>query len=408
VRVPRELLRIRDHVGVVRRRHVTERFPEFDSSEFNHRWRRARALMGEADLDVLFVSSPNNYRYLSGHVTPFWVSKSRPMFFLLPLRSDPVLFVTAGQVSGVEATSWVRDIRSWEGFVTEGVDLVVEAMRQRGLTGGRIGAELGHEQRLGFPVADFLRLQSLLPDAQFVDAAEVLWKLRMVKSPAETEYLARSAAIASKAFRDTFAVVREGVREQELFAAFASSTLLQGAERPGYIPVTSGDGNYRRITTGPSNRALQRGDLVWMDGGAVYRGYWSDFARMVAVGRATDAQRERYRTVAEVMHTAVQAVRPGMPVAELTKLVMTLCDKAGLPLNAHSRVGHGLGLDITEPPSINLTDPTIIEPGMALTIEPTSAMDYGFFQLEENFVVTSDGARVLTEPAPEALPIVAD
>ena len=363
--------------------------------------------MGDAGLDALFVSSANNYRYLSGHVTPFWVSKSRPMFFLLPLRSDPVLFVTAHQIPGVEATSWVRDIRSWEGFVTEGVDLVVGALQQLGLASGRIGAELGHEQRIGFPVADFLRLQSLLPDAEFVDAADVMWKLRTIKSPVEAEYLARSAAIASKAFRDTFRLVRDGISEQELFAAFASSTLLQGAERPGYIPVTSGDGNYRRITTGPSNRAVQRGDLVWMDGGAVYRGYWSDFARMVAVGRATDAQRNRYRTVAKVMHTAVEAVRPGMPVAELTRLVMTLCDEAGVPLNAHSRVGHGLGLDITEPPSINLTDPTIIEPGMALTMEPTSSEDYGFFQLEENFIVTSDGARVLTEPAPEELPVVA-
>jgi Xaa-Pro dipeptidase len=386
---------------------VTERFPEFDFSEFENRWGRARALMGEAGLDALFVTSANNYRYFCGHVTPFWVSKSRPMFFLLPLRHDPVLFVTSSQVTAVEATSWLRDVRSWEGFVKEGVDLVVAAMQQLGLASGKIGAELGHEQRLGFPVADFLRLQSRLPDAQFVDAADVIWKLRIIKSPAESEYLARSAAIASKAFRDTFDRVREGVSEQELFAAFASSTLLQGAERPGYIPVTSGDGNYRRIATGPSNRTVQRGDLVWMDGGAVYRGYWSDFARMTAVGQATEAQRQRYRAVAEVMHTAVQAVRPGMPVAELTKLVMKLCEEAGVPLNAHSRVGHGIGLDITEPPSINLTDPTVIEAGMALTMEPTSSEDYGFFQLEENFIVTSEGARVLTEPAPEELPVVA-
>ena len=385
---------------------MSERFPEFDVAEFESRWRRARTLMAEARLDALFITSANNYRYLGGHVTPFWVSKSRPMFFLLPMRNDPILFMTSNQVTAAEATSWVRDIRSWEGFVKEGIDLVVATMKELGLAGGRIGAELGHEQRIGFPVADFLRLQALLPEAKFVDAAEVIWKLRIFISPAEVEYLRRSAEIAGQAFHDTFRLVREGAKERDLFAAFASSTLLQGAERPGYIPVMSGEGNYRRLAAGPSNRALHRGDLVWMDGGAVYRGYWSDFARMVSVGSATDAQRQRYRTIREIMHAAVRAVRPGVAMADLTKLAMKLCEEAGVPLDAHSRVGHGIGLDITEPPSINLTDPTVIQPGMALTMEPTSSTDFGFFQLEENFIVTPDGTDVLTERAPEELPVM--
>lgn len=386
---------------------MSERFPEFYAKEFEDRWRRARTLMEESRLDALLITSENNYRYLGGHVTPFWVSKSRPMFFLLPLRKDPVLFVTAGQVTGVEATSWVRDVRSWEGFVREGVDLVVETLQELGLANGRVGAELGHEQRLGLPFADFMRLQSLVPQAQFVDAADLLWRLRVVKSAAEIEYLRRSAAIGSKAFHETFRIVRGGVKEQELFATFASSTILQGAERHGYVPVQSGEGNYRRITTGPSDRALRPGDLVWMDGGCVYRGYWSDFARMVAVGSASEPQRQRYRAVRAVMNKCLQAVRPGSTMAELTRLAMKLCEDAGFALNAHSRVGHGIGLDITEPPSINLTDPTIIQPGMALTMEPTSSTEYGFFQLEENFIVTPTGIEVLTEPAPEELPVVA-
>ena len=94
-------------------------------------------------------------------------------------------------------------------------------------------------------------------------------------------------------------------------------------------------------------------------------------------------------------------------MAELTRLAMKQFEDAGLALNAHSRVGHGIGLDITEPPSINLTDPAIAQPGMALTMEPTSATEFGFFQLEENFVVTPDGYELLTEPAPEELPVVA-
>jgi Xaa-Pro aminopeptidase len=127
---------------------------------------------------------------------------------------------------------------------------------------------------------------------------------------------------------------------------------------------------------------------------------------MAAIGHATEQQRARYRQVWAIMREGVAAIRPGATMADLTRLVLRACAAAGLKLNAAARVGHGLGLDITEPPSINLTDPTVVQPGMVLTMEPTSATDYGFFQLEENVVVTDDGCDLLTEPAPEELPVL--
>lgn len=382
------------------------RFPEFDKAEFESRWQRARTLMAEARLEALFITSESNFRYLSGHVTPFWVSKTRPLFFLLPLRREPILLVTTNQVATAQATSWVEEVRYWEGFAAEGVDLVAQTIRDLGLASGRIGAELGSEQRLGLPYNEFVRLQSLLPQAAFVDAADLLWQLRQVKSPAEIVYLRQAALITSRAYEELFATVHEGMSEQEVFATFVSSTFRQGAERPGYVPLHSGDGNYGRHATYPTNRILRQGDLLWMDGGCVYHGYWSDCSRLVAIGQASEQQKDRYRKVRTIIHTCLHAVRPGIPLTELTRLARQEFEKAGLPFSSLSRIGHGLGLDITEPPSLNLTDPTIIQPGMVLTMEPTCATDFGFFQLEENFVVTPDGYTLLTEPAPEELPII--
>ena len=201
-----------------------ERFPEFEKTEFEHRWERARSLMRSAGLDALFVTSESNFRYLSGHVTPFWVSKSRPLFFILPREAPPVLLVTQNQVGVARATSWVEDVRSWEGFVKEGVDLLVSTLQELRLARGRIGAELGFEQRLGLPFQDFLALQRQVPDARFVDAADLFWQMRLIKSDAEIAYLRRSAQIASRAYRDVFESVRGGVTEQEVFAAYAAST----------------------------------------------------------------------------------------------------------------------------------------------------------------------------------------
>lgn len=379
---------------------------EFPIEEYAARWAAARAGMAEAGLNALLITSETNYRYLSGHVTPFWVSKSRPMLLLLPLRGDPVLIAAASQGPTVMATSPVRDVRLYEGFVGPAVDLLEAAINEHGLASGRVGAELGEEQRLGLPYADFADLQDRLPGMVFIDAAALLWRLRVIKSPAEIAYLRRAAAIASAAYRELFAAVRPGMTEREVFATFVASTIRQGAERPGYVPVHAGAGHYRRISAGPTDRPLARGDLLWLDGGCVVNGYWSDFARMVAIGPPTAAQRDRYRLVRAVMHDAVGAIRPGATMPALTERVRSGLAAAGVTLNTAGRVGHGLGLDITEPPSINATDETIVQPGMVLTMEPTSASDDGFFQLEENVVVTADGCEVLTEPAPPELPVI--
>lgn len=381
-------------------------FAEFDQAEFETRWARARAGLAEAGLDALLITSESNYRYLSGHVTPFWVSKTRPLFFILPLHGQPVVLFTSSQEPAAAATSWVVDRRSWDGFAAPGIDLVAATLGELGLASGRIGAELGEEQRLGIPYTEFVRLQQGVPRATFVDAAPLLWRLRLIKSPAEITYLRRSATIASTAYRELFAAVRPGLTEAEAFAHFVASTIRQGAERPGYVPVHSGPGHYHRHTLGPTNRALRHGDLLWLDGGCVYRGYWSDFARLAAIGQATSAQRQHYRRLRAIMQAGVALLQPGASMGEVTRQVHQQLRAADLPFSATARLGHGLGLDITEPPSINASDPTIIEPGMVLTMEPTSATNFGFFQLEENVVITPSGPELLTEPAPAELPVL--
>src|SRR5688572_24480780 len=128
---------------------------DFNRVEFESRFERARAQMAAAGLDALLLTSESNYRYLTGHATQFWLSKSRPMLALLPRQADPVLFVTFNQRSQAERTSWIADIRTWAGFAHEGVELVRDALRD--LAGGQafvLGAELGEEQRLGLSYAD--------------------------------------------------------------------------------------------------------------------------------------------------------------------------------------------------------------------------------------------------------------
>jgi Xaa-Pro aminopeptidase len=327
---------------------------EFSRSEYEARWRRTREALGAAGLDALLVTSEANYRYLSGHHTGFWLSKSRPMWLLLPRDGEPVLLVTTNQVAQAEAMSPVTAIRAWDGFLADGIPVLADAVRQAGLGRARIGAELGFEQRLGMPVAEFERLKGLVPHRAFL---------------------------------------------VELFRG--------GAERPGYIPITSGAGNYQRRTGGPTDRKLEAGDLLWQDGGCSYQGYWSDFSRMAAIGRATREQAATYRAVREMTHGALAAVRPGRPFAEVVGEARREFERRRLPWGATSRIGHAIGLDLTEPPSLRADVPDVFEPGMVLTIEPTVVADHGLYQLEEIYVVTETGAELLTAPSDPELRVIA-
>ncbi len=380
--------------------------PEFEQVEYHTRWRRAREAMAAAGLDALFVTSEANYRYLSGHHTGFWISKARPMMMLLPRDRDPVLFLTTNQVPQAEAMSPVRDIRSWDGFMAEATPVVGDALKGLGLARGRIGAELGFKQRLGIPLLELRRLEAMVPDAALVDAADVLWRLRRVKSKAEVAYLRETARITADAYDAMFATVRPGTTEREAHRTFLVELFRGGAERPGYIPITSGPGNYTRRTGGPTDRQLEAGDLLWLDGGCSYMGYWADFSRAVAVGRRSEAQADAYRTVREITHDALEEVRPGRPVSGIVRRVQKAFDRHGFPWGATSRIGHGIGLDLTEPPSVrdDVEDP--LEPGMVLTCEPTVVAEHGLYQFEEIYVVTDRGAELITRPAPPELRVV--
>ena len=380
--------------------------PEFPRAEYEVRWRRARELMGRAGLDALLVTSEANYRYLSGHHSAFWLSKARPMMLLLPREPPPILFLTTNQLPQAAFMSPVQDIRSWDGFMAEAIPVLADAIREAGLGRGRIGAELGFKQRLGIPVTEFQRLQALLHEAAFVDAAEVLWRLRRVKSPAEVGCLREAARITGEAYQAMFDTVRPGMTEREAHRTFLVELFRRGAERPGYIPITSGAGHYHRRTGGPTDRRLEPGDRLWLDGGCSFQGYWADFSRTVAVGRCTAAQAAAYREVRAVTHGCLEEARPGRPIAALALRAQREFERRGFPWGAVSRVGHGIGLDLTEPPSIRADVDEPLQPGMVLTIEPTVVADHGLYQLEEIYAVTEAGHELLTAPAPPELRVV--
>jgi len=376
---------------------------EFPPSEFEARWRAARTAMERVGIDALLLTSEANYRYFSGHYSSFWLSKARPMMMLLPREQDPMLIFTSNQTTLARRMSPVKDIRAVNGYAAETIPLLAQAIRDAGVAKAKIGCELGFKQRLGIPLNDFRLLERMAPDAEFVDAADLLWDLRIIKSPAEIVYLRESARITAEAYDAMFEQVKPGMTERQAHQSFLIEMFKRGAERPGYIPVASGQGNYNCRAGGPTDRILQAGDLLIYDAGCSYFGYWSDFSRMVAVGNCTQEQANMYREVRDATHASLDEVKAGQPLKNIFHRARSEFDKRGLPWRDAHRIGHGIGLDVTEPPSISADSTLLMETGMVLTIEPLVQLPHGLYQTEEVCAVTNAGYDLLTPPAPREL-----
>lgn len=387
-------------------------YPEFPREEYVGRRTRARELMEKSGFQALLITSETNYRYLTGHWTQRFVNKTRIMLAVLGIQDgDPILVIPESEKGVAQQTAWTEDIRTYSGppersgFFQAWANVVRDAFSSLKITGGRVGAELGSQLRLGMSVEDFNNLCAYLKGIEFVDAGELLWRLRTKKSPREMEYMRKSAEITSRAFDECGPQIRVGMTERDVFAVMVTKMIELGAERPGYNPVRFH--NPRDVTPerklfigGPTDRVLNAGDAVDIDAGCIYRGYWSDFNRMFSMGEAPEGLRDAYKRINEAIGNAVTRIKPGYLVKEIARFFRGEFEKAKIPDSGVGRMGHGIGLDMPEPPSISDGDDYRVEPGTMLCIEPSFFLPgYGIIIAEEQIAVTNDGCEVISKTA---------
>jgi len=370
--------------------------------EYPGRIARARELMKVYDLAGLMLTAGSNLVYFIGASGPLaGHNGSRPSIYLLPLEGDPVLIVQDGPSIVARATGIV-DIRPYTRLSHLPKDTLMKAMRDRHLLHGKIGAELGGEMSLDLPFGEFARFQEEIPMVEFIDASPLLWELRRVKSEAEISRIARACEITSQSYEMTFKAVRPGMTENQVEQIHRMNMMALGGGTP-WSMILSGSGNYDLIGKNGVDRIIEPGDLIWIDSGCAVEGYWSDFSRAGVVGGPTPQQEEAQQRIHEITMLGVNMVRPGISAKEIAARCYEALEAFDFPITSSiaklaARVGHGIGLDITELPSINQEDPAILEPGMVISIEPGIATEFGTFHIEENVLVAQDGHRLLSSP----------
>ena len=371
----------------------------FSRGEMERRYSRARAMMAHREIDALLVSGEENFQYLAGTAASIALhySLTRPSLFILPLERDPII-VTQGRAN-LALGSYVANLRDYTNILDFPHQLTLQTLQDAGLDNKRIGVELGQEQRMGIPVGAYSALVEALPDVEFVDCADILIGLRMVKSSEELAYMRQAAAITGRARQRLFDQVEPGMTERQVARLIRQLILEEGGDRTAYVILQlgiPGSGNPFHY-----DRPLEKGMVLAVDTGACVGMYTIDYPRMATLGPATSEQRRVYQAVLRVDETMTQALRPGVRCSDLYQIGVeaiaeTRAELGPLEQLPSARMGHGQGLLVTEPPSICPEDHTVLKEGMVISTEP--GVQWGSVQyLWENVhVITADGHEQLT------------
>jgi Xaa-Pro dipeptidase len=380
----------------------------FSVTEFEQRTQAAQRQMREQNLDAILLTTEPNVRYFSGFFTQFWLSPTRPWFLLIPLEGKPVAVIPTIGVVGMQAT-WIDDIRSWSSPQPgdDGISLLTSTINDLPKRFGRIGASLGPESYLRMPAQDFQQLRDNLSTTEVVDCSRLLLDVCSIKSDAEIEKIKYVCELTSDSFAALPTYAKAGDTERQVVQAMRMDLLQRGADHTPFIVSASGPDGYYDIIMGPVDRTLEDGDLLIIDTGTVYDGYFCDFDRNFAFGRASDGARRAYETVFKSTEAGFEAAKPGATTSDLWRAMWRVLEEGGAQGNDIGRMGHGLGIQLTEWPSNTETDNTILKPGMIMTLEPGMSYDSGKQMVhEENILITETGAVMLSKRAAAELPII--
>uniref|UniRef100_UPI004047100C M24 family metallopeptidase n=1 Tax=Yoonia sp. TaxID=2212373 RepID=UPI004047100C len=374
----------------------------FLPGEYRTRVDRARAMMAGAGLDALLLTTEADVRYFTGFLTRFWESPTRPWFLIVPTSRDPIAVIpTIG--AALMAQTWTRDIRTWRSpdYDDDGVGLLAEALK--GFPA--VGVPDGPETHVRMPLSNFKRLERQLGGALRGDSG-IMRALRMVKSTAEIAKITTACQVANRAFARVPEIAQKGVPLGQVFRRFQMLCLEEGADWVPYLAGGAGPGGYGDVISPATDAPLANGDVLMLDTGLVVDGYFCDFDRNFAVGPVSKATQAAHAKLFDAVDAAMAVAHVGATASDLFH-AMDRIVTGGAGGSDAGRLGHGLGMQLTEWPSLIPADHTPLVAGMVLTLEP--GIDVGRGRMivhEENIVITPDCPRFLSAPAPRRMPVL--
>ncbi|MDR0269794.1 Xaa-Pro peptidase family protein [Paenibacillus sp.] len=341
--------------------------------------------MNEKGLDSLLVTDPKHVYYLTGFASD---PHERFLGLLLVRGEEPVLITPALDAEAAHAASSVQNI-----VTHSDTDNPYELLKQQ--FKGSIGT-LGIEKEQ-LTVARYEELTAVVSAKQYSDIGPLLRSMRVKKSPEEVKRMKHAIHLIEEVLRQGLKSVKAGVTEIEIVAELEYLMKKLGAGGPSFDTMVL-SGLKTALPHGtPGDHKIQHGDLLMFDMGVYADGYASDITRTFAVGEISSELKSIYNAVLEANLQGIQAIKPGVTLASVDQAARNAIEKAGYGPYFLHRLGHGLGIDVHEYPSVHGNNTDLVQSGMIFTVEPgVYVAGLGGVRIEDDIFVTENGVEVLT------------
>lgn len=336
----------------------------------------------DCKIDGCLIISPENRRFFTG----FESSDG----YLLVTKGRAVFITDSRYIEAAENTVKNCEVVLQDNYISQLGDIFsAENAKKIGIEASRL------------TVANLNTLSEKLSAFEFVtnDTLDTFIRsLRSVKNFAEVESIKAAQRIAEKALLHACGFIKEGVREKDVQLELDFYMLKNGAEALSFETIAVAGKNSSMPHGVPSDYRIQNGDFITMDFGAVFNGYHSDMTRTVALGFATDEMKKVYETVLKAQTESIKAYRPGVPCAEADRVARDIISEAGYGEYFGHGLGHGVGIEIHEYPSVSPRSQSTLREGFVVTDEPGIYLPGKFgVRIEDMIYITADGNMNLTQ-----------
>lgn len=376
---------------------------------------RLQSMMAKEGIDVLLCRLPENVLYATGYWPVIGASLA-----IVPANGDATLIMPYSELD-YAATGWVTDKRTFRFINMQALAnptaqteaLLRDLWAEKNYGNATVGYEGNFELVAGNNVAAEARvvteatinaLKQALPQTRFVDATNVIKQSRIVKSQEEIAQIRITNEVASMGYDAAREMIAAGVREAEIAGAVEGRIYGRGVgyknvtRSRGYCFVMSGKNsvNSWRPFCVSTDKRLAWGEPVLVELDAMTNGYFNDLTRTFFVGTPDAKAKSIFDAVQEAVNTVIAAVKPGVRCADLDAIARKVIDRAGFGEYFNHQLGHGVGLQFHEPPTLHPASTDVLEEGMVFAIEPAIYIPgFGGVRLEDNLAVTKTGCENL-------------
>lgn len=376
-----------------------KKFYLFEEEEYRNRWQKCQQEMEKEGIDVLVLSQLNNITYITGFKSNLFLCNFRPYLCVIKKGKLPILLIPNLELNSAKEQSYLTDIRSWGsgGEAKDTIELLEKIFKEEKLFNCAVGMEL--DQRLDAEISkkEFINLQDLFKNCILKSCSGLMWKLRRIKSKKEFEFIQEANRIADASFDTVVETIKAGVSEQEVRKIIGRTILDEGGDLKGFTIVVSGKDRHKSFYSYLTDKIIEKGEMVTLDIGVVFKGYWAEITRTVFIDSISDNEKTLYQAIQKIHEAAIKAIKPGITVKEMDTATRAVAKQLGYEdiLMSHGS-GHGIGLDLLEPPFLNIYDKNILEPGMCFAVEPgINHPEIGQFRFQDGVAVSEKGSVCL-------------